>query len=67
MLDTQLDVKEILKANPQVSAESMERIDSLVERLNRLGIQDAGYRLESPFSPSLRKVHDQCCKCRSSR
>jgi hypothetical protein len=52
-----LDIQTIIKDNPQVSAESLRRVEMLVDRLNRLGIVKTDYRLASPFSLSLRKIH----------
>jgi hypothetical protein len=52
-----LDIQTIIQDNPQVSAESLRRVEMLVDRLNRLGIAKTDYRLASPFSLSLRKIH----------
>jgi len=38
-------VESVIKNNPQ----TMERVDALMERLKRLGIQETHYRLSSPF------------------
>jgi hypothetical protein len=57
MSNMRLEADLIIKNNPQTSAEAQQRVDALMERLDRLGIRGTGYRLASPFSLSLRKVH----------
>jgi hypothetical protein len=52
-----LDVESIIKQNPGVSRESLRRAEALMIRMSKLGIEKTGYRLASPFSSSLRKIH----------
>ncbi len=56
MANVILDTESIIKNNPQVTAESLQRAELLVERMKRLGIEKTGYRLMSPFSSSLKKT-----------
>lgn len=56
MSNAMLDLDSIVANNPQISVESLRRIDSLVKRIKRLGIQETPYRLASPFSSSLKKM-----------
>jgi hypothetical protein len=50
MLETEPNLDQILNNNPNVTRESIQRVDLLLKRLELLGIQDTGYRLETPFS-----------------
>lgn len=54
MPNAQAEIESIIKNNPQTSLESLQRADALLERMNRLGVQETTYRLASPFSWSLK-------------
>jgi hypothetical protein len=49
MLSKKLDVDQIIRNNPRISVDIVARLDALMKRLHRLGIQATEYRLRSPF------------------
>jgi hypothetical protein len=67
MAQMTIDVETIIKQNPHVSLASLRRAEALMARMHHLGIEKTGYRLASPFSSSLRKMHkaarnEKACK-----
>jgi hypothetical protein len=67
MQDTMVDVESIIKNNANVSVESLRRVESLIVRMRKLGIEKTSYRLASPFSVSLRKMHKASPKRQSRK
>ena len=51
-----IDVESIIKQNPRVSLESLQRAEAIMGRMRHLGIEKTSYRLASPFSSSLKKI-----------
>ena len=45
----QLDLKEILKRNPQVDQKKLEEARALLRELRQTGTRGAGYNLAPPF------------------